>query len=83
MSPLLSRVAFFSSEVANMPDELRIASETEWRAWIAYYDAQAALFAELAEGASSPEQCVAFRDREHDWREKARNLRQGSFRRTA
>lgn len=56
-----------------MPD--KPYTEDEARAWIAYYDAQATLFAELAEGSSNAEQCRDFRDQENKWREKARALK--------
>ncbi len=52
-------------------------SENERRAWLAYYDAQALLYAELAEGASSAEQCHAFRDQQLSWIEKAQKFRLG------
>jgi len=57
-----------------MTDKPRTRIDDETLAWIAYYDAQATLFAQLAEGSSSPEQCSNFRDQENKWREKARAL---------
>lgn len=56
-----------------------VNAETEKRAWIAYYDAQAALYAELAEAAGSAEECCTYREREYQWLEKGRNLRFGRF----
>lgn len=49
-------------------------SHDETRAWIAYYEAQARLFSELAHGSSSPDQVRTFREQENRWREKARAL---------
>lgn len=57
-----------------MTQKMRARLDDETLAWIAYYDAQAKLFAELAAGASSPEQVRNFREQENRWREKARAL---------
>lgn len=47
-----------------------------------YYDAQATLYAELAEGASTPEECGRYRDEEHKWRTKAADVRRALGART-
>jgi hypothetical protein len=57
-----------------MTDKPRTRIDDETLAWIAYYDAQAALFAELAEASNSPEQRSHLREQENKWREKARAL---------
>jgi uncharacterized protein YecT (DUF1311 family) len=57
-----------------MTQKTRARLDDETLAWIAYYDAQAKLFAELADGSSSDEQKRNFREQENRWREKARAL---------
>lgn len=57
-----------------MTHKSRAQMDDETRAWIAYYNAQARLFAELAAGTSSVEQVRSFREQENRWREKARAL---------
>ncbi|BCJ90642.1 hypothetical protein IZ6_13770 [Terrihabitans soli] len=58
----------------DMTPTTRAQLDDETRAWIAYYNAQAKLFAELAAGTASSEQVRNYRAQEKSWREKARAL---------
>lgn len=59
---------------SQMNDNGPARTDEEIRAWKAYYEAQATLFAELAEGSTAPDQQQHFREQENRWREKARVL---------